>query len=107
MLLEYCENGNLFELLRESYKEEDNEISENEENDKNKDNLENPCNSEIDENRRSDGISDYLKQKLFLQVFEAVKYLHNMDILHRDLKPENILLDENFNAKICDFGWAV
>jgi p38 MAP kinase len=35
-----------------------------------------------------------------------MSYLHKMGIIHRDIKPENILINENFDIKICDFGFA-
>lgn len=47
------------------------------------------------------------KFKIFFQVVRAIEYLHAKGVIHRDLKPENVLLDADFNAKICDFGWAI
>lgn len=51
-------------------------------------------------------MDEKLVAKIYIQVCQAVKFLHDNSIIHRDIKPENILLDENLNAKLCDFGWS-
>ncbi len=38
------------------------------------------------------------------QICEALKYIHERNILHLDIKPSNILLDANGNAVLIDFG---
>uniref|UniRef100_A0A2C9LVD8 non-specific serine/threonine protein kinase n=1 Tax=Biomphalaria glabrata TaxID=6526 RepID=A0A2C9LVD8_BIOGL len=43
---------------------------------------------------------------LFLQITNAIKYLHSKNVWHRDLKPENIFLDEQGNIKVGDLGIA-
>ena len=45
--------------------------------------------------------------KYFIEVLNAVNFLHNNNFIHRDIKPENILLTENNNIKLCDFGSCV
>lgn len=53
---------------------------------------------------------DWLPERLALRFVYytalAIKYLHDRLIIHRDIKPENILLGENFDVKLCDFGWS-
>lgn len=43
---------------------------------------------------------------LFLEVVDAVSYLHRNLVVHRDLKPSNILVDGAGRVKLLDFGIA-
>jgi serine/threonine protein kinase len=42
----------------------------------------------------------------FRQMLSALHYLHSTGTTHRDLKPENILMDNQYNLRIADFGFA-
>jgi serine/threonine protein kinase len=42
----------------------------------------------------------------FKQLMSGICHIHNSGFSHRDLKPENLFLDERFNLKIADFGFA-
>ncbi|KAH9289595.1 hypothetical protein KI387_033712, partial [Taxus chinensis] len=47
------------------------------------------------------------RMKIICQIISGLVYLHEGAdgcVVHRDIKPNNILLDEDFNAKISDFG---
>lgn len=45
-------------------------------------------------------------RNLFKQLISVVEYIHSKGVVHRDIKCENLLLDENYNLKLIDFGFA-
>jgi len=52
------------------------------------------------------GFSDKIARFYFQQIIEGLTHIHNEGICHRDLKTENMFLDDKFNVKIGDFGFA-
>ena len=57
--------------------------------------------------RKSKFLTEKESFKYFIQIANAVYFLHLNDLIHRDIKPENILIFNNDNVKLCDFGWCV
>ena len=53
------------------------------------------------------GLPEKLVFKFFIQIVNAIKFLHDNNIIHRDIKPENILLFDNNVVKLCDFGLSI
>lgn len=49
------------------------------------------------------------RMEIALQIAYALQYLHDVAkpaVVHGDIKSANVLLDDNDNAKLCDFGFS-
>lgn len=91
IVMEYCSNGSVQQRMKQKMQQE---------------------------MKRKDIPEDLLKQQqskglklpvdearhYFIDLVQAIRYLHSKIIVHRDLKPANMLLDCNNNVKLCDFG---
>lgn len=52
-------------------------------------------------------LSDKIKVHIALQICDAVRYLHENNILHLDVKNKNILIDDEYNVLLIDFGNSI
>lgn len=64
------------------------------------------CGSLLDMIRRDTFIDEFRSRRWFRQLLEAIDYCHGRGVVHRDIKCENLLMDQNFNIKLSDFGFA-
>lgn len=49
-------------------------------------------------------LSPSQKNSIFIDVVDAVAYLHSHGVSHLDIKPDNIFVDDNYGAQLADFG---
>ena len=53
---------------------------------------------------------DYLYENIkimidiFVQITDALNYLHNLDILHLDIKPDNVIINDTYTPVLIDYG---
>lgn len=58
-------------------------------------------------NRGRVPLSEPFAHNIFVQLLDALDYLHSKSIYHRDLKLDNIMLDKSGKVTLIDFGFAI
>ena len=43
-------------------------------------------------------------KSIFVQILDALSYVHKKNIIHRDIKPSNFMIDSDGKVKLMDFG---
>ena len=57
-------------------------------------------------NQRGGRLDEDEARRLFAQLVEAVRAIHDLGFCHRDVKPENAIVCEDGNLRLIDFGLA-
>ena len=57
-------------------------------------------------NNKNNFLSEEEIFNYFIQVVNAVYFLHENNLIHRDIKPENLLMNSDNILKLSDFGWC-
>ena len=56
--------------------------------------------------KNSGPFSERIARYYFKQILEGVRHIYDKGYCHRDLKLENMMIDNLFDIKIIDFGFA-
>ncbi len=54
--------------------------------------------------KRRKRLTEFETRVYISQIVKALIYIHSQGIIHRDLKLGNVLINDQMDAKICDFG---
>lgn len=60
----------------------------------------------FDKIEADEGVGEDIAHFYFVQLMNAVGYMHAKGVAHRDIKPENLLVSGEGNLKLADFGLA-
>ena len=52
------------------------------------------------------GFEESFSKVIFYKILKCIQSIHQCEVCHLDIKLDNILFDDEFNPKICDFGFA-
>lgn len=54
----------------------------------------------------AEGFPEKYSRPIFKKILEGLEACHQAGVAHRDMKMDNVMLDDDYNPKIADFGFA-